>query len=60
MWKDDYNTIRLHSALGNLPSAVFAELSLPGMQRVGALRYVEGSAPRPATAPLRHRANKAQ
>ena len=56
IWKDDYNTIRPHSALDNLPPAVFAELSVPGMQRDGALRYVE--APRPA--PLHHRANKAQ
>jgi putative transposase len=32
IWKDDYNTIRPHSALGNLPPAVFAELSVPGMQ----------------------------
>jgi len=46
-----YNTIRPHSALGNLPPAVFAELSVPGMQRDGALRYVEGSAPRPVAPP---------
>jgi transposase InsO family protein len=38
IWKDDYNTVRPHSALGNLPPAVFAELSVPGMQRDGALR----------------------
>jgi hypothetical protein len=54
--KEDYNTVRPHSALGNLPPAIFAKLSVPGMQRDGALRYVEGSAP----APLHHRANKAQ
>jgi hypothetical protein len=42
IWKDDYNTVRPHSALGNLPPAVFAELSVPGMQRDGVLRYVEG------------------
>src|SRR6185369_7636916 len=46
-WKDDYNTIRPHSALGNLPPAVFAKTSAPNMQRDGALRYTEGSAPRP-------------
>ena len=51
IWKDDYNTVRPHSALGNLPPAVFAELSVPGMQRDGALRYVEGSAPRPVAPP---------
>jgi hypothetical protein len=47
IWKDDYNTVRPHSALSNLPPAVFAKLSVPGMQRDGALRYVEGFAPPP-------------
>ena len=37
IWKDDYNTIRPHGALGNLPPAVYAELSVPEMQRDGAL-----------------------
>jgi len=50
-WKDDYNTIRPHSALGNLPPAVFAKTSAPNMQRDGALRYTEGSAPRPVMKP---------
>jgi hypothetical protein len=51
MWKDDYNTVRPHSALGNLPPAVFAKLSAPAMQRDGTLRYIEGSAPRPIAPP---------
>jgi putative transposase len=51
IWRDDYNTVRSLSALGNLPPAVFAELSVPGMQRDGALRYVEGSALRPVAPP---------
>jgi putative transposase len=51
IWKDDYNTTRPHSALGNLPPAVFAKLSAPAMQRDGTLRFIEGSAPRPV-APL--------
>ena len=59
IWKDDYNTVRLHSALGNLPLAVFAELSVPGMQRDGALRYVEGSAPRPVAQPSQQSSNEA-
>ena len=42
---------RPHSALGNLPPAVYAKLSAPGMQRDGALRYAEGSAPRPVAPP---------
>jgi putative transposase len=31
IWKDDYNTVRPHSALGNLPPAVYAKISAPGM-----------------------------
>jgi putative transposase len=42
--KDDYNTFRPHSALGNLPPAVYARISAPEMQRDGTLRYIEGSA----------------
>src|SRR5262249_33386127 len=60
IWKDDYNTVRPHSALGNLPPAVFAELGVPGMQRDGALRYVEGSAPRPVAPPSQQRSNEAR
>ena len=51
IWRNDYNTVRPHSALGNLPPAAYAELSAPGMQRDGALRYTEGSAPRPVASP---------
>jgi putative transposase len=46
VWKDDYNTFRPHSALGNLPPAVYAKNSAPGT-----LRYIEGSAPRPVAPP---------
>jgi putative transposase len=52
IWKDDYNTVRPHSALGNLPPAVYAKISAPGMQRDGALRYIEGFAPRPTAGPF--------
>jgi hypothetical protein len=38
-------------ALGNLPPAVYAKTSAPGMQRDGTLRYINGSAPRPVAAP---------
>ena len=51
LWREDYNTVRPHSRLGNLPPAVFAQCSAPGMQRDGALRYTEGSAPRPVASP---------
>src|SRR6201996_3280591 len=47
MWMEDYNPVRPHSALRNLPPLTFANLSAPEMQRDGALRYVEGFAPRP-------------
>jgi hypothetical protein len=55
-WKDDYNTIKPHSALGNLPPAVYAKTSDPGMQRKRALRHVEDF----RRVPLHHRANRAQ
>ena len=46
-WLDDYNTIRPHSGLGNLPPADFAKLGAPAMQRDGTLRSV----PRPVAPP---------
>jgi len=60
IWKDDYNTVRPHSALGNLPPAVYAKISAPGMQRYGALRYVEGSAPGPVAFPSQQVSNEAR
>jgi putative transposase len=57
IWKDDYNTVRPHSALGNLPPAVFAKLSAPAMQRDGTLRDLEGSAPRPVAPPSQQGSN---
>ena len=60
IWKDDYNTIRPHSALDNLPPAVFAKLSVPAMQRDGTLRYIEGSAPRPVAPPSLMGSNEAR
>ena len=41
-WKDDYNTIRPHSGIGNLPPAIYAKLSAPAMQRDGTLRSIGG------------------
>ncbi len=60
MWKDDYNTFRPHSALGNLTPAAFAKLSAPAMQRDGMLRYIEGSAPRPVAPPSQQDSNEAR
>jgi putative transposase len=59
IWKDDYNAIRPHSALGNLPPSVFAKLSAPAMQRDGTLRYMEG-APRPVAPPSQQGSNDAR
>ena len=35
IWKNDYNLVRPHSAIGNLAPSIYAELSAPGTQRVG-------------------------
>jgi len=51
IWKDDYNTVRPHSAIGNVPPAVYAKLSDPAKQRDGSLRYVMASATRPVASP---------
>lgn len=57
LWKDDYNTVRPHSAIGNLPPAIYAKLSDLRKQRDGG-RLSASGAPRPI--PLHHRANTAQ
>jgi putative transposase len=59
-WKDDYNTIRPHSALGNLSPALYAKNSAPGMRRAGTLRYIDGSAPRPVAPPSQQGSNEAR
>ena len=56
-WKDDYNTIRPHSGLGNLPPAVYAKRSAPVMQRDGTLCYSGGSAPHPVASLTNHGSN---
>lgn len=50
-WRIDYNTVRPHSSLGNIPPAIYAKSSAPDMQRGGALRATGGSAPRPIAPP---------
>jgi len=56
IWMEDYNTIRPHSSLGNLPPATYAKLSASEMQRDG--RCATSRASRPV--PLHHRAINAQ
>ena len=50
-WRIDYNTVRPHGRLGNLPPSVFAAISASVMQRDGTLRSPEGFAPRPVAQP---------
>jgi putative transposase len=52
-WRIDYNTVRPHSRLGNLPPAVYGATrsSAPEMHRGGALRSTRGFAPRPDAPP---------
>lgn len=49
-WRVDYNTVRPHSSLGNLPPVQYAKLSAPASQRDGSLRAIGGYAPRPVAA----------
>ena len=57
-WKEDYNTVRPHSAIGNVPPAVYAKLRDPVMQRDGSLELPWGSAPRPVASPSQHGSNE--
>jgi len=50
-WRLDYNTIRPHSSLGNLPPADYAKLSAPASQRDESLRAIGGFAPPPVATP---------
>jgi putative transposase len=59
-WRDDYNTVRPHSALGNLPPAAYAKNSAPAMQRDGTLRSLGGFAPRPVAPPSQTGSNDQQ
>jgi putative transposase len=57
-WKEDYNSVRPHSGLGNLAPLTFAKTSALATQRDGALRYTEGSAPRPVASPSQQGSNQ--
>jgi putative transposase len=58
VWRDDYNNVRPHSGLGNLTPSAFAKTSAPEMQREGALRYSEGSAPPPVASQRQQGSNQ--
>jgi putative transposase len=57
-WKDDYNIVRPHSAIGNMAPAAYAKLSDPVMQRVGSPELPWGSAPRPVASPSQQGSNE--
>jgi putative transposase len=59
-WKDDYNTVRPHGALGNLPPATYANLGAPAMQRDGARSPRASAAPRPVAPPGQTGSNSEQ
>jgi putative transposase len=51
IWKDDYNTVRPHSAVGNVRPAIYAKLSDPAKQRDGSLELPQGSTAHPVAPP---------
>jgi putative transposase len=59
-WRTDYNDFRPHSAIGNMPPAIYAKLSDPAKQRGGSPELRGGSAPRPVASPSRRGSNDGQ
>jgi putative transposase len=56
LWRIDYNTVRPHSALGNLTPAAYA--NAPNMQRNGALRSIGDFAPHSVASPSQQGLNQ--
>jgi putative transposase len=50
-WRHDYNTIRPHSGIGNVPPVAYINAGVHAMQRDGTLRSLAGFAPRPVAPP---------
>ncbi len=50
-WRHDYNTIRPHRGIGNVPPAAYTNAGVHAMQRDGTLRSLAGFAPRPVAPP---------
>ena len=57
LWKDDYNEVRPHSSIGNIPPANYAKLDATVMQRDGASERFRGSTPRPVASPSQSGSN---
>jgi hypothetical protein len=60
LWVGLYNTVRPHSALGNVPPAAYANVNASGVQRAGGLEIRWGSAPRPFAPPGPSGSNEAR
>jgi len=46
-WRNDYNDVRPHSAIGNIPPTMYANLKQPEKQRGGSLELFGASLPTP-------------
>lgn len=57
-WRHDYNTVRPHSAVGNLPPAIYARLSAPATQQDGTPEQIGGSTPHPVASTARKGSNE--
>jgi putative transposase len=56
LWKDDYNTVRPHSGLGNLTRVAYANAS--NAQRNGVMRSTRGFAPPSVASPSQQDLNQ--
>jgi len=59
-WRCQYNTVRPHSALGNVSPAAYVNVNASGVQRAGALELPWGSAPLPVAPPSPSGSNEAK
>jgi putative transposase len=56
-WQKDYNTLRPHGSLGNLPPATYAKLNASDIQWDGALEQLGSIALHPIAAPSQKGSN---